>query len=68
MAKITSQIDTRSQDFADNRAAMRALVDDLSGTLRRNAAGGSATAREKHTKAGKLLAEPLGEVNWRSGS
>jgi 3-methylcrotonyl-CoA carboxylase beta subunit len=56
MAKIASQIDTRSKDFADNRAAMQALVDDLRSTLRRNAAGGSAAARGKHTKAGKLLA------------
>src|ERR1700734_1788268 len=56
MAKIASQLDTRSQDFADNRAAMQALVDDLRSTLRRNAAGGSTAARDKHTKAGKLLA------------
>jgi 3-methylcrotonyl-CoA carboxylase beta subunit len=56
MAKIVSQLDTRSQEFADNRAAMQALVDDLRGTLRRNAAGGSAAARDKHSKAGKLLA------------
>src|SRR5258708_5668899 len=56
MAKLASQIDTRSKDFADNRAAMQALVDDLRSTLRRNAVGGSAAARDKHTKAGKLLA------------
>src|SRR5258708_31326168 len=56
MPKLSSQIDTRSKDFADNRAAMQALVDDLRSTLRRNAAGGSAAARDKHTKAGKLLA------------
>jgi 3-methylcrotonyl-CoA carboxylase beta subunit len=56
MAKIASNIDIRSQEFADNRAAMQALVGDLRATVRRNAAGGSAAAREKHTKAGKLLA------------
>src|ERR1700735_4800920 len=56
MAKIASQLDTRSQDFADNRAAMRGLVEDLRSTLRRNAIGGSAAARDKHSKAGKLLA------------
>src|SRR6202021_1633771 len=56
MAKIASQLDTRSQDFADNRAAMQGLVEDLRSTLRRNAAGGSTAARDKHTKAGKLLA------------
>jgi 3-methylcrotonyl-CoA carboxylase beta subunit len=56
MAQIVSKIDTRSKDFADNRAAMQRNVDDLRATLRRNAAGGSPAARDKHTKAGKLLA------------
>ena len=35
---------------------MQPLVDDLRSTLRRNAAGGSAAARDKHSKSGKLLA------------
>ena len=35
---------------------MRLLVEDLRATLQRNAAGGSAAARDKHSKAGKLLA------------
>jgi 3-methylcrotonyl-CoA carboxylase beta subunit len=56
MAKIASQIDPRSKDFAENRAAMLPLVEDLRATLRRNALGGSAAARDKHIKAGKLLA------------
>jgi 3-methylcrotonyl-CoA carboxylase beta subunit len=56
MAQIVSKIDTRSKEFADNRAAMQPLVDDLRLTLQRNAAGGSAAARDKHTQAGKLLA------------
>jgi 3-methylcrotonyl-CoA carboxylase beta subunit len=56
MAQIASKIDTRAQEFADNSTAMRALVDDLRATLQRNAAGGSAATRDKHTKAGKLLA------------
>src|ERR1700704_672682 len=56
MAQIVSKIDIRSKEFADNRAAMRPLVDDLRLTLQRNAAGGSAAARNKHTQAGKLLA------------
>jgi len=56
MAQIISKIDVRSQEFADNRAAMQPLVDDLRATLRRNAAGGSAAARDKHSKSGKLLA------------
>ena len=49
MAQIVSKIDTRSQEFADNRAAMTPLVDDLRATLQRNAAGGSAAARHKHS-------------------
>jgi 3-methylcrotonyl-CoA carboxylase beta subunit len=56
MAQIVSKIDIRSKEFADNRAAMQPLVEDLRTTLQRNAAGGSVAARDKHTKAGKLLA------------
>jgi 3-methylcrotonyl-CoA carboxylase beta subunit len=56
MAQIVSKIDIRSKEFADNRAAMQPLVDDLRVTLQRNAAGGSAAARNKHTQSGKLLA------------
>jgi 3-methylcrotonyl-CoA carboxylase beta subunit len=56
MARIASTIDVRSAEFAANRAAMQAQVDDLKAMLERNAAGGSAAARDKHTRAGKLLA------------
>ena len=56
MAQIVSKIDIRSQEFTDNRAAMMRNVDDLKATLHRNAAGGSRPARDKHIKAGKLLA------------
>jgi 3-methylcrotonyl-CoA carboxylase beta subunit len=56
MAQIVSKIDIRTKEFADNRAAMQPLVEDLRLNLRRNAGGGSAAARDKHTQAGKLLA------------
>src|ERR1700686_3001511 len=56
MAQIISKIDTRTKEFADNPPALQPLVDDLRLTLQRNAAGGSAAARDKHTQAGKLLA------------
>jgi 3-methylcrotonyl-CoA carboxylase beta subunit len=56
MAQLVSKIDVRTKEFADNRAAMQPLVDDLRLTLQRNAEGGSAAARDKHTRAGKLLA------------
>ena len=56
MAKIASKIDVRSKEYAENRAAMQRSVDDLKAVLQRNALGGSAAARDKHTRAGKLLA------------
>jgi 3-methylcrotonyl-CoA carboxylase beta subunit len=56
MSKIASKIDARSSEFAANQAAMQPLVEDLRATLLRNAAGGSAAARDKHVKTGKLLA------------
>ena len=56
MATIASKIDIRSQEFADNSAAMGTQVQELRLTLQRNALGGSAAARDKHSRAGKLLA------------
>ncbi len=56
MARIVSKVDTRCAEFVANAAAMRALVEDLRAVLQRNAAGGSAAARAKHAKGGKLLA------------
>jgi 3-methylcrotonyl-CoA carboxylase beta subunit len=68
MAKIVSKLDVRSQDFAENRAAMQTLVGNLRETLQRNAAGGSVAARDKHTKAGKLLARERIQVLLDPGS
>jgi 3-methylcrotonyl-CoA carboxylase beta subunit len=68
MAKIASKIDVRSREFADNKAAMQGLVQDLRAVLRRNAAGGSAAARDKHSKAGKLLARERIDVLLDAGS
>jgi 3-methylcrotonyl-CoA carboxylase beta subunit len=56
MAKLASKIDIRSAEFRENHAFMQSLVEDLRTTLRHNAAGGSNAARDKHRKAGKLLA------------
>jgi 3-methylcrotonyl-CoA carboxylase beta subunit len=55
MAKIISKLDVRSPEFAANRAAMQSLTGQLRTALQRNALGGSAAAREKHTRGGKLL-------------
>src|SRR6202046_5592905 len=68
MATIASQLDARSPECAANRAAMQGLVDDLRSTLQRNAIGGSAAARDKHTKAGKLLARQRIEALLDPGS
>jgi len=68
MAKIASKIDVRSAEFAENKAAMQGLVENLRDLLRRNAAGGSAAARDKHTRAGKLLVRERIDVLLDPGS
>ncbi|MFL6948701.1 MAG: carboxyl transferase domain-containing protein, partial [Xanthobacteraceae bacterium] len=55
MALIASQIDTNSDEFAANRAAMAALVAELHQRRAEAAAGGSPKARERHRERGKLL-------------
>ena len=55
MATIGSTIDTRSAEFSDNSAAMRAQVEELRAAVQHNALGGSAAARDKHRAAKKLL-------------
>ena len=55
MPALRSQLDPRSQDFQDNAAWHRALVDELDARLARAAEGGGAKAREKHVARGKLL-------------
>ncbi len=56
MTALTSHIDPRSQDFQDNVAYHRALVDELDARLARAAEGGGKKARDRHTERGKLLA------------
>ena len=56
MARIASKVDVRSQEFAANRARLLALSTHLREVLGRNALGGSAAARDKHSRGGKLLA------------
>ena len=68
MAKIVSKIDVRSAEYAENQAAMLGLVGNLRETLQRNAIGGSAAARDKHKKAGKLLARERIDVLLDPGS
>jgi 3-methylcrotonyl-CoA carboxylase beta subunit len=56
MPVLRSQLDPRSQDFLENAAYHRALVEELDARLARAAEGGGAKARAKHTERGKLLA------------
>ncbi|MCL1633869.1 methylcrotonoyl-CoA carboxylase [Luteimonas sp. SX5] len=56
MPVLASQLDPRSQEFRDNAAYHRALVDELDARLSAAAAGGGEKARNKHTERGKLLA------------
>ncbi|MEQ8968175.1 MAG: carboxyl transferase domain-containing protein [Azospirillaceae bacterium] len=55
MTVLKSSVDTRSNAFRDNAAAMRALVDGLRDTVQAIKEGGGAKARERHTGRGKLL-------------
>ncbi len=55
MAVLKSAIDTRSERFMANKAAMEALVADLEAELARAAPGGDERSRERHVSRGKLL-------------
>lgn len=55
MTVLKSAIDVRSDDFATNAAAMRALVDDLRARVETVKLGGGDKARERHTGRGKML-------------
>jgi 3-methylcrotonyl-CoA carboxylase beta subunit len=55
MPKLPSAINTQSEEFAANRAAMAALVADLAGKRAETAAGGPDKLKERHLARGKLL-------------
>ncbi|MBL8831639.1 MAG: methylcrotonoyl-CoA carboxylase [Rhodospirillales bacterium] len=55
MSAFVSRIDTRSEAFRANDAAMRAAVGDLRATVDRVREGGGQAARDKHVGRGKLL-------------
>ena len=55
MAKLISQINTGSQEFKTNHAAMQDLVDNLYKTVQQIALGGDEKARARHQQHGKLL-------------
>ncbi|WP_324024216.1 carboxyl transferase domain-containing protein [Aeromonas caviae] len=55
MSRIHSRLDTASPEYAANRAAMQALVDDLNTRLEEIAQGGGAANNARHQARGKLL-------------
>ena len=55
MSVLESRVNTRSQAFKDNEAAMLALVDQLREEVGKVKLGGGDRARAKHVGRGKLL-------------
>lgn len=55
MSQIHSQLDTHNPDYEANKAAMRALVEDLHDRLDEINLGGGAVNQARHTGRGKLL-------------
>ena len=55
MTVLTTLVDRRSEAFAANAAAMRALVEDLRAKVATIREGGGAEARRRHLARGKLL-------------
>lgn len=55
MSRIPSRLDTASPDYAANRTAMQALVDDLHARITKIAQGGGAANNARHQARGKLL-------------
>jgi len=55
MSILKSEIDTRSENFQRNQAAMQAQVDDLKKLVEGIKLGGGESARAKHLSRGKLL-------------
>ena len=68
MPVLPSNIDPRSDEFARNAAAMKALVADLRQQLDTAMRGGSEEARARHTGRGKLLARERVDLLLDPGS
>ncbi|MFT5674796.1 MAG: 3-methylcrotonyl-CoA carboxylase beta subunit [Paraglaciecola sp.] len=61
MPRITSKINIKNQDFADNAAHMQVQVDDLKDKIAQVKLGGGEKSNKRHTDRGKLL--PRERVN-----
>ena len=68
MPRLTTRVDTHSEEYRDNERAMRELVDGLQGEVARAARGGPRTATDKHRAAGKLPARERVRVLLDTGS
>ncbi len=68
MATLKTNINPRSEEFAANAQAMRALVADLREKVARIALGGDEGARAKHLARGKLLPRERLRLLLDSGS
>lgn len=55
MPVLPSAIDRHSEEFADNSAHLKTLVEDLNQVMAETALGGGERARSKHEQRGKLL-------------
>ena len=55
MSRIHSRLDTASPEYAANRTAMQAMVDDLHARIAESALGGGAANNARHQARGKLL-------------
>ncbi|MFA6301730.1 MAG: carboxyl transferase domain-containing protein [Legionella sp.] len=55
MAQLISQINTNSEEFKNNHAAMLALIEKLQSIINTINEGGGEKARERHHQHGKLL-------------
>src|SRR5579864_5601627 len=55
MPVLKTAIDTRSETFRANAAALRVQVDDLARQVAKIREGGGAAARQRHLGRGKLL-------------
>jgi len=55
MTALRSSVDTRSEGFAANAAAMQAAVDDLRARVEAIKLGGGEAARKRHADRGKML-------------
>ncbi len=52
---LPTRVDPKSEEYLENAARMRGLVDDLHARVARTSRGGDDDSRRKHTERGKLL-------------